>query len=188
MLDKIETDLVETTKALFANTLRVGALPSAMNVGLLKAMIPTAPAVYWAFLGGKRSRAGGDPARIDGRWVAYIITRHVGNTDARRHGDQTTIGAYEVIKRLVPAIHGHVIQDVGSLDLADVNNLFSMQLEESYKAALYAISFSLPNLEFEIDTDLSSLDDFVTFHDDYDLDLTGDGEPMATDHVTLPQE
>ncbi|MES9873153.1 MAG: phage protein Gp37 [Candidatus Sedimenticola sp. 6PFRAG7] len=137
----VENHLVELTAEHFGSTLRADALPSAMNIGLLKSLIPTAPAVYWAFLGGRYAKA--DEPCIDARWVAYVMTRHVGSTEARRHGDKTTIGAYPVIAHLAGRFHDRPVPDMGFLKLRDVNNLFSMQLEASFKSSLYAITFEL---------------------------------------------
>lgn len=165
---KVEDHLVSETKTLFKNTLRkVDTLPSALNLGLLKQLIPSAPAVYFAFMGGKGSQLG--EAYIDGRFTAYIITRHVGNDEARRRGDSTTIGAYDIIRRLIPQLHDSGIKEVGRLEVKNIQNLFSIQLEESFKAALYAITFEVPNMPFVYEADMASLDDFITFDAQYDI-------------------
>lgn len=196
---QVEDHMVSTAKASFGTTLRrVEVLPSALNLAMLKAMIATAPSVYFAFLGG---RVGvGHEASCNGRFVAYVITRHVGNSQAARRGDSTTIGAYDVIERLIAELHDSNVTDIGRLQLRDVQNLFSMQLQESLKAALYAVAFELPNLPLGYQADLAGLGDFATFHADYDIppheaaaehdqwlaeppDLT-DSQPDAGDTVT----
>lgn len=167
---KVEDHLVSETKALFGNTLkRVDVLPNALNLGLLKSMIATAPAVYFAFLGGRKGQTDSEGATINGRFSAYIITRHVGNDEARRRGDATTIGAYDIIGQLIPQLHDSVVPDVGRLVLENVQNLFSMQLEETFKAALYALTFEVPNMPFPYQADLASMADFATFDAQYDI-------------------
>jgi len=167
---KIEDHLVNETKALFGATLkRVDVLPNALNLGLLKSMITTAPAVYFAFLGGRAGQLDTDGATINGRFDAYIITRHVGNNEARRRGDATTIGAYDIIGQLIPRLHDSVVPDVGRLVLKNVQNLFSMQLEESFKAALYALTFEVPNMPFSYHADMAAMADFATFDAQYDI-------------------
>lgn len=185
MIARIEANLIEVTRQLFGRTLRtVDSLPGPLNLDVLKDMLAHAPAVYYAFLGGTRGDVDG---YIDGRFDAFICTRHV-NRDSRRLGDQTQIGAYDIIARLLPILDGHIIHDVGRFRLTRVTNLFSLTLDKQMGAALYGISLQLPNMPF-IDDDLqATLNDFITFHADYERDLATDGEPVATDNLTLPQE
>lgn len=169
-IEAVEDFVIDKTKAMFGNKLRVvDVLPSALNLGLLKQIIPTAPAVYVTFLGGRPSnKADTDGPRINARFDVYIITRHVGNDQARRRGDSTTLGAYQIMRMLVPQLHEDVVDDVGQLMLANVQNLFSLQPEEAFKAAMYAVTFEVPGLAFPFEVDMAVLDDFETFAADYD--------------------
>ncbi|MEW4983071.1 MAG: phage protein Gp37 [Cycloclasticus sp.] len=180
----VEDHLISKTKAMFGGYLnKVQVLPNALNLGVLKTMLPAAPAVYFAFLGGS---AGEGDARINGRFDAYVITRHVGNDEARRRGDSTTIGAYDIIQGLIPELHGSTVDGVGTLQFKSVSNLFSIQLEETFKAAFYALSFELPNMPFPDVVD-DTLENFITYHAEHSM-TEGDKEPLAIDELTLPQE
>lgn len=166
----VEDHIVNTTKRAFKNTLRaVEVLPNALNLALLKTILPMAPAVYATFLGGRNGTVDTDGATINGRFDVYVITRHVGNDSARRRGDSTTIGAYQIIERLIPELHDSNIADIGRLRLTNVQNLFSIQLEETFKSALYALTFEVPNMPFSYQVDMDSLDNFEHFHADFDI-------------------
>lgn len=181
----VEDHIVDKVNAMFGNALAVvEALPSAMNVGMLKQLISAnrTPGVYVAFLGGTGTQRGS----VNGRFDVYVLTRHVGNHTARRRGDATTIGAYEIVAALVPKLHDSTVSEVGTLQLKNMRNLFSMQLEETFKATMYAITFELPNMPFPDDFDPSSLHDFIRFHAEHSL-VDGEAEPAAIDDVTLEQ-
>lgn len=165
----VEDHMLEQAVKVLGTKIKLDSLPAALNLGLLKQIIPTAPAVYFAFLGGRVGTQDTDGATINGRFDAYVLIRHVGNDDARRRGDSTTVGAYEVIRRLIPALHDSVVDDVGRIQLKSVQNLFSIQLEQSFKCAMYAITFEVPNMPFNYEADLGSLDDFMTFDAQYDI-------------------
>lgn len=163
----VEDHFIAESQKVLGQRIRIDTLPSALNLGLLKKLIPAGNAVYFAFLGGPVSDQG--EAYVDGRFDAYIIVRHVGDSDARRRGDVTTVGAYEVARRLVTQLHGSIVPDIGRIKAKRINNLFSIQLEESFKAALYAITFEVPNMPFVFEADLASLDDFISFDAQYDI-------------------
>ncbi|MEJ1402574.1 MAG: phage protein Gp37 [Candidatus Sedimenticola sp. (ex Thyasira tokunagai)] len=182
----IEDQLIATTQGLFGSTLRtVDTVPGAVTLAVLKNMIASAPAVYFLFLGGQAAKENG--ATINGRFTAYIVSRNRRGPKERRRGGAVEIGIYEILEHLVPQINGLTVPEVGSLKLTRIDNLFSVRLEEQLGAALYAAVFELPNLTLDIETDPLSLDDFTTFNADHDLDPSGDGEPVATDTLTLPQ-
>lgn len=184
-ISTVEDYIIDKAKALFGNTLSAAeVLPSALNLAVLKQLVASnrTPGVYTTFLGGQGNSRGS----LNGRFDVYVITRHVGNHSARRRGDTTTIGAYEILAALIPKLHDATIQGVGSLELKNVRNLFSMQLEQSFKATMYAVTFELPNMPFPNDFDPSVLGDFVIFHAEHSL-VDGDDEPDAIDHITLEQ-
>lgn len=193
MIITVEDNLIETTRNLFGKTLRaVDTVPGPLNLAVVKQMISQSPAIYFAFLGGGPGIQDGS---INARFDAFISTKHVRQV-ARRRGDKTQIGAYEILGRLLPVLDGHTVPDVGTLKLKRVTNLFSGQMDKDMGAALYAATFELPNMSFDTgdstgilgDGTMGSLDNFITFHADYERDLTTDGEPVATDEITLPQE
>lgn len=181
----VEDHIINTVKKLFKDSLAAAeVLPSALNLEVLKQLVATnrTPGVYTTFLGGQGTTRGS----VNGRFDVYIVTRHVGNHAARRRGDSTTIGAYEILAALIPKLHNSSIKGVGSLQLKSVKNLFSMQLEQAFSATMYAVTFELPNMPFPNDFDPSQLADFITFHAEHSM-AEGNDEPDAIDHITLEQ-
>lgn len=162
----------------------VESLPGAWSYDLLKRVLQKAPAVYVAFLGGKRSIDASDII-LDGRFDVYVITKQADEV-TRRRGNARVIGAYDIIETIIPAINGRTIQDVGSLNLTGINNLFGEAMLD-LGGTVYAATFSLPNMVFPYELDLLTLDNFITFHADHDLDTSQADEPVASDDVTLPQ-
>ena len=162
----------------------VESLASALNLTILKKIIAgnKSPGVYVVFLGGPKGRT----CHINARFDVYVIVRHSGNHIARRRGDSTTVGAYNLVAGLIPKLDGSTINEVGTLSLKGVKNLFSMQIEEAFNAALYAITFELPNMPFPDEFDPTTLDDFITYHGEHSM-APGDDEPAAIDNVTLEQ-
>lgn len=163
----VEDHMKTEAAQVLGQKIRLETLPSALNVGLLKKLIPAGTGVYFTFLGGPVSDF--DGARVNGRFDAYVIVRHVGDSESRRRGDATTIGAYEIVSRLVKQLHDSVVSDIGSIKVKRINNLFSIQLEEAYKAALYAITFEVPEMPFMYEADMDSMDDFITFDAQHDI-------------------
>lgn len=99
-----------------------------------------APAVYVSFLGGPATEE--TTAAIDAEWALYFLMQNPAGEKGRRRGED---GAYQLLRLVVPAIHGLVVEDVGSLSLGAVNNLFNEQLDRA-GLSLYAASFRLPML------------------------------------------
>lgn len=163
----VEDHMKSEAGQVLSQKVRLDTLPSALNVGLLKKLIPAGNAVYFTFLGGPVSDV--DGARVNGRFDAYVIVRHVGDAESRRRGDTTTIGAYEIVSRLVKQLHDSVVTDIGAIKVKRINNLFSIQLEEAYKAALYAVTFEVPDMPFLYEADLDAMDDFITFDAQHDI-------------------
>lgn len=202
---KTEDFILARAESLFGRHVRFyEALPSALNIGLLKELVKQAPGVYVAFLGGRPGIEDAYGTTINARFDVYLVTRHAGNDQPRRRGDSTTIGAYELVQRLIPNLHQAVITDVDcKLRFMNCQNLFSMQVEEAYKAAMYAITFEAPNMPMWMDEDdMESLDDFDTFHADYDIpehesstqhqawanEDYSDAQPNAQDDVQLNEQ
>jgi hypothetical protein len=79
------------------------------------------------------------------------------------------------------------VQGVGTLKQKGIKNLFSMTIESSLNAALYAVSFEVLNLPVNVEVDSSALADFLTFYSETHL-TEGQAEPSAEDLVNLPQE
>ncbi len=163
-----EQALIDATKTAFKGTLRsVKPVPGPITLDVLQQMIAASPAVHLAFLGG-RAPKDYDAPHIQGRWSAYITSKNAGGGLARLHGDPTEIGVYEIVERLAPTIHNLTIEGAGTCQLIDVQNLFSLQLQQRLGAALWAVVFEVP-MPFPDEIDTAILDDFVTFDAQYDI-------------------
>lgn len=186
-LATLESTLITAAQTALGNAVRkVAPLPGAWSIDLLRQVLQTAPAVYVAFLGGGAAARPADAAVINARLGVYVCVNHALEAQ-RRLGTQQVIGAYEMIERLVPVLHNLVVPDIGTLRLVSIDNLFGEVVQE-LGGSVYGIILELPNLAFEYTADLASLDEFVTFHAEIDsTPADPDDNPIATDHVTLPQ-
>lgn len=180
----VEDALINRIKARFGNALRkVDSLPGDLDEALLKQILVQAPGVYILFSGGPRRNAE-NSNDIDGKWVIFAITGHASGQAARRRGDALMIGAYQIISIICGSLSGYVVDDVGTLELVNVQNLFNGAIDRQ-GCSIYAATFNLP-MSFTPVLDPALLDDFVTFHADYDF-APQDGVNDATDQVTLEQ-
>lgn len=166
---------------------------------LKRTLLAMVPCVLVVFAGGPSKDVGGNIANLDAHWRVIVATGHASGEKARRRGDSQEIGAYEIIERLVPVLDGLVIADEGTLDLVELDNLYTGEVDKQ-GLAIYGLTFThLMALPFI--ADLGALDDFTTFHAFYDVPpfdgeaeylswLAGepftDSWPAAEDEVTLP--
>ena len=161
IVTQVEDSLITRIKQLFGNTLRmVDSLPGDLNEALLKQIIITAPGVYLLFTGGQRRKTE-NSSDIDGKWVIFAITGHASGQAARRRGDAIMIGAYQIISIICGNLDGFVIDTVGTLELAGVQNLFNGAIERQ-GCSLYAATFTLP-MTFAPGVNPALLENFVTF-------------------------
>ena len=159
----------------------VESLPGVWDAATLSQVLKSMPGVFISFLGGSGGPSGNHTAALESRWTVYAVTGHASGQAARRRGDGREIGAYEILERLVPLLHGHTIPDYGTLKLTDISNLFT-DGADFRGVALYGATFTLP-LAFPPVLDASALDDFTTFGAAYDL-APPDGKADAEDQVT----
>ncbi len=160
MIDRIKTHFDGRLKA-------VESVPIDFDVTEFKRILRLAPGVFICF-GFGPAIPGGQAPMIQGRWVMIAVTTNAGGELNRRHGSKVEIGAYEIMQRLIPLMHGFTVEDVGTLTFSDSNNLFTGELEKE-GAAAYAAIFTMP-MAFELSTlEQSSLDDFIRFN--FDLDV-----------------
>lgn len=184
MIETIEMALIEQVRSQLGDKLRdLGSLPGPLGTENLRELTRAAPAVFFAWLGGRQRPASHD-IEIAGTWGMYVFTAHASGHVARRHGRGNDIGAYEILATVMPALNGYTIDGAGTVALRNVENLFSLHLETREAAAIYAAVFEVP-LPMDYELDLSTLADFTTFHAEHSL--PGADEPAAVDEVTLPQ-
>ena len=161
----------------------VAPLPGPWSLETLRRVLQAAPAVYVLWLGARAQS--GSALAVDARWGVYVIASHASGADRRRRGDARQIGAYEMIERIAPRLHGCDVPEHGTVRLERLESLVNdatFQLGASVYQATVAIPFEVP-----LGTDLAALDDFETLYVTYDLDTSQDAEPEAEDDVTMPQ-
>lgn len=199
MLDQIERELLDVVnEALGTAITKPQSIGGNWTPDELKRTLSAAPTVRLAYGGGPL-----DPesslADHKSEWVYYVVTG--GPTEeSRRRGGPQTIGAYAMLKRLVPAIHGRTLSGIGTASAYKVDNLFA-ETGLDAGGAVYAIRFRLPFIFNDSSAgntgNTGDLSDFEQFHANFDFEpFTSDrheqwlGEdyselpPDAQDHVT----
>ena len=182
----IENDIVARLKTpLDAKTKEIATRPGAWSIDLLQRVLQRAPAIYVSFLGGT-PRKGEHEAIFDARFDVYAVSRRINDDLQARQGNQRMIGAYDMLETSIKTLHGQTLADVGTYQLQSIENLFGDAMFQ-LGGVIFAATFLLPGLTIPSDLDLSTLDAFVTFDEQYDIDTTQNGEPVAEDTITLPQ-
>lgn len=184
----VEQHLIDTLKATFGATLRaVESLPADWDDETFRRVLRQAPGLFVVFGGGPRNEDESEPGRvvIDSRWGVIAVTTHSSGELARRRGDKREIGAYDIIQRASRRLEGHAVPGNGEIQVREVENLFSAQLEKQ-GAALYGLHLVLPMYLTGDDDIEPALDDFITWHNGIDT-VPADGQAEATDTVTLEQ-
>ena len=183
----IEDYLVAQVKAAFDGRLKaVESLPADWDNDTFKRLLRQTPGVFVVFGGGQRDSSETDDGRvvIQGKWGLIAATTHASGELARRRGDNREIGAYEIVERLCDLFEGHDVPDQGALSFVGIENLFTGDLEKQ-GAAIYGVEFTLPMYVTAGQSGVS-LDNFVTFHADFDT-APQDGQIDAADTVQLEQ-
>lgn len=184
VLTVTEDALIAAIKgALGQNVKTVDSLPGNWDANMLSRLIVNAPAAYVAFLGGSAPGTSDTLAALSSLWGVYAVTTDPSGQATRRRGGPVSIGAYEILQRVVPTLHNLTITDVGTLAFTGIDNLFTGTLAKQ-NLTIYEAQFKLP-LTFENEV-VTALDDFITFHADYDF-APPDGQIDAADQVTLDQ-
>lgn len=184
----VETHLVELLRDAFGDRVReVESVPAQLSPEELTRVLKAAPALYVAFLGGRRSEARG--LAFTASMGIYAVAANAAGEEARRHGDARTIGAYDLVEITAALVDRHRAPEIGTLEVREITNLFSAAFTKAGRT-VYAVVLDLP-LALDDQPDLSLLDDFATFHADWDVTLgnVSDEVPAvdadASDTITL---
>ncbi|MCE8027541.1 DUF1834 family protein [Halomonas daqingensis] len=125
MLAEIEDAIIERCRKVVGEHVKViDHLPGRWDQKTLRAALRQVPGVYVAWGG---ARGDGDLAQpaVQNRYVVYVVTGHASGERERRRGNNRQVGAYELLERVVPAVHALVVPGVGSLSLESIDNLYS---------------------------------------------------------------
>lgn len=186
----IEDTLIAMLTTVMAGRVRaIQTLPAALDIQGLDARLTLAPALLIAFLGGDADDRLSKPS-IDARFAVYVLAGNKAGDTARRRGDVTEIGAYEMIELAVPAIADQLVAGIGRIELKSIVNLYSDQIDRE-GFALYAIELRV-TLDLSKPVDPAALAPFAILHINYDIPPFSPVRPTdstddATDHILLPQ-
>lgn len=144
----------------------VDSLPGNWDDQMLREFLASPPALLTSFDGGTVGDAGS--AIVKSKWIVYVVTAHASGQAARRRGDALQAGAYELLELVVvPALHCLVIEDVGTLMLESIENVWTGQVERQ-GLAVYAAVFAL-QMDLTAKPAESELTPFETFFAQYDV-------------------
>lgn len=162
MLAKVEDAMIERCRELVGDRLKaIEDLPGNWDDATFEAARRNVPGIYIAWSGGAAVSSG--RAGINSRYAVYVVTGQASGERARRRGNDRSIGAYEILERVVPGLHGLSIGDVGPLRLERVDNLYSDQNDKK-GVVVYGAVFAIDKMMFPAAKDASSLADFEIFH------------------------
>ena len=144
----------------------LGNIPGAMTIDILKRILKSSPGVFVSFIRATSKKETDSQLIVQGQFNVTAVTTHHSGEEERRRGDKTQIGAYEIIERVAAKLHSYNITNIGSLTCQSLSPLFN-QGTYNLGASIYIAEFTIPMvLESEVD---STLDEFETFHVDYDI-------------------
>ena len=154
----LEESILECARQTLGNTVRVfETLPGGWNGDGLRRALQHAPGVYVALSSMTR---GTKPGCQHARLAVFVVSGGVSGSD-RRRGTGRTIGAYQIVERLLPLLEGRLIPYLGLLQVSGVDNLFRDELFD-LGGAVYAIGLDLPDLALG-SGDEGDLTGFATF-------------------------
>lgn len=161
----IESALLAAIEARLGSTItKSESIGGAWSFDALSRALQFAPGVYVAFLGGK---VGSVPGYLDTTFAVYCVSK--GPIDGqRRAGNARVIGAYDMLERLLPVLDGLRIEDLGSVSLESVDNLFTEAMFE-LGGTVYGIRLSVPSMPLPDPVDLDDLDNFERFEMQMDI-------------------
>lgn len=138
------------------------------------------PAAYVVFLGDKPAGEIGYADQLGATFAVIVAARNVRNEAATRHGDGGEVGTYQMIKDVRGLLKRQDFGlDIGGLTLGPARSLFSGTIE-THRVSVFAVEFATTYSDAEdIDTAASGLDDFRTFHVNWDVPPIGNVAPTG---------
>ncbi|WP_018169092.1 phage protein Gp37 [Thioalkalivibrio sp. ALMg9] len=185
MLARVEDAMMERTQTVVGEHVQViEDLPGRWDERTLRAALRRVPGIYIAWSGARQAARESQQPEAVARYVAYVVTGHASGERERRRGNQRQVGAYELIQRLVPGLHGLTVQGIGTLAFRSIENLYSDRFDKE-GVVVYGIEYHM-GMTFPPAFDAADLAPFETYHATHRV---GDDQtPDAYDQVSLPQE
>lgn len=151
------------------------------------------PAVLVMFDGAKVLRHTTTSLHIEVRFGVFVAAKNLRSEEQARRGDGISPGTYQIMGDVIHLLSNQNLGlDISDLKFEDARLVLSDRSDESL-LSVYGLSF---NTSFTLSTlpDSSSLDEFQTFHANWDIpvrgnvsiDLPADSTSDATDHVEIP--
>lgn len=173
MLETVEAKLIDAIQATLANTVRkVESHPGYWGPETIKNMIAVAPSVFVGFSMGTHNDTSND--QLKSQWHIYLVGRALNG--------KREVGIYQMLERLLPALHGLDLEQADALQFKRVKNLFSFA-DGKKGVCCYEMSFELP-MNWPDLQDASSLDDWLRYQADH-YDENDPTHLMAADTVEI---
>ncbi|MBI1262951.1 MAG: DUF1834 family protein [Rhizobiales bacterium] len=136
------------------------------------------PAAYVAYLGSTPSGETGAYDQQTARFAVMLASQNVRNEAATRHGAAGEVGVYQMIIDAQGLLKRQDFGlDISGLSLGPVRPLFSGKLE-TRRISVFAVEFTTIYSDApDIDAQIEELDDFSTFHVNWDLPPLGNVAP-----------
>ncbi|NKB37859.1 MAG: DUF1834 family protein [Gammaproteobacteria bacterium] len=147
------------------------SIPGTFSRQILERLLQRAPGLYLAFISADKGNT--DQTRMKGRFDLFTVTDHAKEMD-RRHGNESQIGAYELLENAVSVLDAFTVDDIGTLKFDRIGNLFN-ELTFDLNATIYAATFFMPNMQLVSTIDPDTLKDFKQFNAETDM-TTADGQ------------
>lgn len=198
MIGAIEQAMVDRIKAASAAGTLGYTLKKVISYGGefdadIKQVIKDFPAVWVVFAGrGRPVQRTTAIWRVESRFTVVGGTRNRRNERARRRGDAGKVGSYQIVEDCEALLIGQTFGlAIDPVEPAGVRSLFQGAVSDR-QVSLYAIDLTVRQ-EIEIPAPAGGLDDFITFHADWDIPVfdpaltvpAAPGTADATDDVTL---
>ncbi len=155
----------------------------------------------WVVFGGWRAPTDDGALQAPAVFMVVVAAQNLRNEQARRHGaGAAEVGSYQLMLDVSGLLHGqHLGLDIGALQLGPCRSVRPTATIMERQLSLYALEFTTL-MPIEVARfPAAALDDFSTFHADWDVppignvatDLPapaeGEGAADAADTVELPQ-
>jgi phage gp37-like protein len=153
------------------------------------------PAALVMFDGAKVKRQTNTALEMEVRFGVFVAAKNLRSEESARRGDGVTPGTYQIMGDIIQLLSNSDLglDVIDDLSFEDARLIMADRSEESL-LSVYGLSFTTC---FRVTTlpDTSGIDDFETFHSNWDVPVLGnvsttlpaDVTADATDHIEVPQ-
>lgn len=152
------------------------------------------PAAWVVFGGWRRPIDAGSSLNAEAVFMVVVAAKNLRNEKAQRHGaTDKEVGSYQLLLDVSRLIHGQRLAlDIGKLQLGPCRSVRPTETIRENQLSVYALEFSTA-LPIEIGNGQDgAIDDFTTFHANWDVRpfaeieaIPADDQADATDHLQL---